>query len=127
MIVRENTVIPMTPYENHETYEGYAVISNGGKSTIAGSGATTKPIGVIAEGEDTDGVDSVVLFGSAKVVKVKLVGTVAQFAYGQLYTDGVRFVTDAGSGGRVVCVQFLEAGVSGDLVDAILITPVSYS
>ena len=127
MIVRESSVMPLTPYEDHRTYEGYAVNLNGGKSTIASTNATTKPFGVIAQGENTDGVDQIVIFGSEKLVKVKLAGSVSQGAYGQLYTDGVRFVTDATSGGRVICCMFLEAGVSGDLVDAKLITPVSCS
>ena len=86
------------------------------------------PYGVVVSGENTDGVDTIAIYGgNAGVVKVKLAGTVARGGYMQLHTDGQKFVADAATGARIVCAISDEAGVSGDLVDALLITPVKYS
>lgn len=127
MISRTTTVVPLTPAADHRNYEGYSGVLSG--STFAlGSSPTAKPYGVIIEGENTDGVDSIAIFGgNAGIVKVKLSGTVSKGGYGQLHSDGQTFVADAESGARVVCCIFDEAGVSSDLVDAVLITPVTYS
>lgn len=125
MISNVNTVLSMTPGADHRNYEGYFVVLSGGNPVVCSS-ASVAPFGLLLEGENTDGFDSVEIGVGNKVVKVKLSGTVTKGAYGQLANDGT-VVTDATTSTRILVCRFLEAGVSGDLVDAVLITPVTYS
>jgi hypothetical protein len=123
---KTKAILAFTPAADHRTKEGYFVDLSG--STVAvSSSATTKPFGLILEGENTDGVDSVaVCGGNVGPVKVKASGTIAAGAYVQLHTDG-SVVTDAAAGARVLVGIALESAVSGDLFDCQLITPVVYS
>jgi hypothetical protein len=116
-------IVAKTPVADHRTKEGYFVDVAAGVATVSSS-ATTRPFGVILEGENTDGVDSIAISGgNAGPVKVKASGTISEGAYVQLYTDG-SVVTDATSGARVLVGIALESAVSGDLFDCQLITPV---
>ncbi len=119
-------IISLTPSADHRTKEGCFVTLSGETAVLCAS-ATTKPFGLILEGENTDGVDSIaVAGGNVGVCKVKASGVIAAGAYCQLHTgDGV--VTDATTGARVLVAIALESAVSGDLIDAILLTPVTYS
>jgi hypothetical protein len=61
------------------------------------------------------------------VVKVKLhstAGTVVPGTFLCLHTDGT-VLADAGSGARVQVARAVETGVNSQLLDAILINPVS--
>jgi len=81
--------------------------------------ATDDVKGVVDEVDEQTSRYTFAPVGIAGVVKVRLGGTVAKFARGKVNSDG-EFVTEATGNRRVSCV-FLEAGVDGDLVDAILI------
>lgn len=126
MLSKKEAILPFTPAADHRTYEGYFVDVSASTATVSSS-ASTRPFGLILEGENTDGVDSIaVCGGNVGPVKVKSSGTIAQGAYCQLHTDGT-VITDATSGARILVCIALEAAVSGDLFDAVLITPVTYS
>jgi hypothetical protein len=119
-------VVSMTPTADHSAKRGYFVVNSSGSAALS-SAATDIPVGVIIDGEATTGKSSVALSDAAGPArKVKLSGTVAAFAYLQLHTDG-SVITDAGTGSRVIVGRALEAGVSGDLIDAVLITPTAKS
>jgi hypothetical protein len=123
---KTKAILAFTPSADHRTKEGYFVQLSGGEAVLSAS-ATTKPFGLILEGENTDGVDSIaVCGGNAGPARVKASGIIAQGAYVQLHTDG-SVVTDAAAGARVLVGIALEAAVSGDLFDCQLITPVVYS
>jgi hypothetical protein len=123
---KTKAILPFTPAADQRTKEGYFVDLSAGSVAVSTS-ATTKPFGLILEGENTDGVSSVaVCGGNVGPSKVKASGTIAQGAYVQLHTDG-SVVTDAAAGARVLVGIALEAAVSGDLFDCQLITPVVYS
>jgi hypothetical protein len=123
---RTKAILPFTPAADQRTKEGYFGNLSGGTFAVSTS-ATTKPFGVIVEGENTDGVSSIaVCGGNAGPCRVKASGTIAQGAYVQLHTDG-SVVTDAAAGARVLVGIALEAAVSGDLFEVQLITPVTYS
>ncbi len=81
--------------------------------------ATDDVKGVVDEVDEQTSRYSFAPIGVTGVVKVRLGGTVAQDARGKVNSAG-KFVTEATGNRRVSCV-FLEAGVDGDLVDAILI------
>jgi hypothetical protein len=123
---RTKAILPFTPSADHRTKEGYFVDLSGGEAVLSSS-ATTRPFGLILEGENTDGVDSIaVCGGNAGPARVKASGTIAQGAYVQLHTNG-SVVTDATSGARVLVGIALESAVSGDLFECQLITPIYYS
>ena len=123
---KTKAIISMTPSADHRTKEGYFVNVSGGEAVLSSS-ATTRPFGLILEGENTDGADSIAICGgNVGVCRVKCSGTIAQGAYVQLHTDG-SVVTDAAAGARVLVGIALESGVSGDLIECVIITPVTYS
>jgi len=116
----------MTPTADHSDYEGYFVKNSSGSAALCDS-ASDDPLGVILDGEDTDGQDSIGLLGGMrKTAHVKLAGTVSQFGLIQLTSAG-KAEADAGTGARVIVGRVLEAGVADEKVEAILFTPVAYT
>lgn len=118
-LIKDKGLISLTPTADHSSSEGYAVKFSDGNAALV-TAAADASIGIITDGEDTAGKDSVALFGSGLVVHVKLSGTVAQGAELQQAADG-SFITDAAVGARKICARALEAGVSGDLIQALLL------
>jgi hypothetical protein len=121
---RTNTIIPITPAVDHSGKEGYAVKIVSGEAAIV-TNINDAPIGVIVEGADTDGKDSVALIGAglSGTVLVKLgtsPGTVNLGTYLEIKSDGT-FKADAGTSGTV-CALALESGVAGELIEAALLT-----
>jgi hypothetical protein len=125
MKVRDNAIVALTPAVDQTGKEGYFVENSTGRVAVSNA-ATDLPVGVIVDGETTSGKSSVALMNFAGTVRVKLSGTVAALAKLQLSTDGT-CVTDATSGARVIVAQALEAGVSGDLIEAALYGPLVYT
>lgn len=125
-IARKEAILSMTPGADHSDYEGYFVELTAGNPTVCNA-ATDVPFGIILDGEPTTGVDSIgVCGGNFGPARVKLSGVVAKGADLQLAADGT-CVTDALAGARVIVAKALEAGVSGDLIEAVILTPVQYS
>lgn len=124
-IVNEKAVITATPSVNHSSSGGYFVTIAAGVATLAAA-ATDVPAGVIVDGVDTDSVDSIARENFSGIVNVKLGGDATAEGYGTLQAGGT-VQDDPGSGSRVRVCRFLESGSSGDLVKAILITPVELS
>lgn len=112
-----------TANEAHTDKEGYAVNASSGKAVLV-TAATDLPIGVIRRGGASGALSDIALAG--EIVPVKLSGNVTKGAHLQIAADGT-FVTNAGSGARVLAAIALETGVSGDQVDALIITPIIYS
>jgi len=99
--------------------EGYAVKLDADGTIIIVNGATNVPVGVLVRGADVGFPVEVALPGS--IVPVKLSGTVKQFAHGDVAADG-SFVSSAYAT-NTKAVQFMEPGVAGDLVNALVLTP----
>lgn len=125
MKIKDNAIVAITPASDHSEKEGYFVETSSGSAEVVNA-ATDLPTGVIVDGEVAAGKDSVALMNFAGTVHVKLSGTVAALAKLQLAADGT-VITDAGTGARVVVAQALEAGVSGDKIEAALYGPVVYA
>lgn len=125
-IVRGIAIIALTPAVDHSEKEGYFVILTAGLPVVSAA-VTDVPFGILIDGEAANGVDSIgVCGGNLPTVRVKLSGPVSKGNTLQLHSDG-SCVVDAGSGARVVVGQALEDGVSGDLIEAVILTPVKYS
>ena len=125
-IVRAQAIIALTPAVDHSEKEGYFVILAAGLPVVI-SAASDVPFGILIDGEEADGVDSIgVCGGNLPTVRVKLSGPVSIGNTLQLHTDGSA-VVDAGIGARVVVGRALEDGVSGDLIEAVILTPVKYN
>lgn len=118
MEVRDKAVITVTPAADHREKEGYFVTAGG---AIMGD-ATSAPLGVIVQGENTDGADTVALSAFGGTVKVKLSATPGTIVLGSyLVLDGATLGAvklDSGSGARVRVARALEAGVAGELIEA---------
>jgi hypothetical protein len=125
MKVRDNAIIPLTPAADQTDKEGYFVETSSGNAAVSNA-ATDLPTGVIVDGETTSGLSSVALMNFGGTVRVKLSGQVAKLAKLQLASDGT-VVTDATTGARVIVAQALEAGVSGDLIEAAFYGPIVYA
>lgn len=125
-IVRKEAIIAMTPGADHSEKEGYFVKLSAGDPIVCNSAADV-PFGVIIDGEATSGQDTIgVSGGMACTAHVKLSGSVAKGADLQLHTDG-SCVTDGLDGARVIVAKALEDGVTGDLIEAVILTPVQYA
>lgn len=119
-----------TPAADQRDKEGYLVnltsVSGVLTSTVSSS-ATVVAEGVILEGQNTTGKSSIGIHGAlGGTVRVKLSGAVSAGDKLQQAADGT-LVTDAGTGARVVVGVALEDGVSGDLIEAALFTPLTLS
>jgi hypothetical protein len=99
--------------------EGYAVKLHTDGTIIVCTAATDVPMGVLVRGAAAGESVEVALPGC--IVPVKLSGTVKQFAHGDVAADAT-FTTSAYAT-NTKCVQFMEAGISGDLVSALVLTP----
>jgi len=125
-IVRAIAIIALTPAADHSDAEGYFVKLIAGVPVVCDA-VTDVPFGILIDGEEAGGVDSVgICGGNLPTVRVKLSGSVDKGDTLQLHSDG-SCVVDAESGARVVVGQALEDGVSGDLIEAVILTPVKYS
>lgn len=102
--------------------EGYAVKLHTDGTIIVCAAATDSPVGVLVAGAVAGSPVTVALPGS--IVPVKLSGTVKQFAHLDVAADAT-FTTSAYAT-NTMCAQALEAGVSGDLINALILTPCEY-
>ena len=127
---RGNAIVAATPAADQSGKEGYGVTlsSVGGVLTATlGASATVIAKGIILEGAATTGKSSIGIIGALGApVRVKLSGAVSAGDALIQAADGT-WVADTGSGGRVKSFIALEDGVSGQLVDAANLTPVSLS
>lgn len=123
-IVRKQPIIPLTPAADHRGKEGHFVVLTAGNAAISATSASDIPLGVIIDGENTDGKDSVLLCdGGAQTVRVKLGAAATAGTYGTLHATDGTVCDDPGSGARVRVCRFLEDGSADELVEAVLITP----
>jgi hypothetical protein len=126
LLTRDNGIISLTPAATQVGKEGYGVTWTGDTATVSTS-ATTLIKGVIMEGASTSGKSQVGIYGMKGTIKCKLGGAVTKGAHVAQHTDG-SFITDAGSGARVLCGTAMETGISGDLIEVQLFgAPVVYA
>lgn len=132
MEAMDKAIVAMTPTADHSAKRGYFVTAANGQAALVTTPATDDPYGVILDGENTTGKDSIAICGgNAGPVKVKLSanpGTVAAGTRLQLDATTVGTVcADAGTGARVICARALESGAADELIRAILLSPVIYA
>lgn len=126
MEIKAKTIIALTAGEDLSGKEGYFIKLSAGKAILVTS-ATDKPFGVLVEGAEEDEMVSIaVCGGNAGSVHIALGGIVSKGDYLQLEAAG-DCIVDAGSGARVITSIALEAGVKNQLIEGILLTPVTYS
>lgn len=124
---RDKAVVVLTPLADHREKEGFFILATGALP----SDAAGIPLGVIVQGENTDGNDTVATpaFGGTVTVKLSASpGTVAKGTY--LVLDGTTLGAvkqDPGTGSRVRVARALESGVAGELIEAYLVEPLALS
>lgn len=123
---RSSAIIALTPAASMVDKEGYGCTFSGDTATISSS-ATVVCTGIILEGAATTGKATIGIIGAlAGPVRVCLGGTVTKGAALVQHTDGT-WITDPASGARVKSFIALESGVSGQLIEAANLTPVTLS
>lgn len=124
MQIKDKAILALTPTADHSLLEGYFVENSAGSAAIVNA-ATDIPLGVILDGEETSGKDSIAIAGGfAGTCYVKTSGVIAFGALLQLAADGT-VITDAGTGARVIVGRKVDQGssVSGDLIEAVIFLP----
>jgi hypothetical protein len=125
LLARASSIIPITAAADHTGKEGYFVEIATGKAAVVNA-ATDIPLGVIVQGDVADGKDSIAVPGGlAGTVKVKLGGDVTAIGAFLTVTADGDVIADAGSGARVQVARALETGADTELIEAVLINPVS--
>lgn len=124
-VVKANAIVAMTPAADQSDKQGYLVKNSSGDAALVAA-TTDLPMGVIVDGETTSGKSSIALLNFSGTVHIKLSGTVAANALLQVQNDGT-VITDAGSSARIIVARALEAGVSGDLIEAAFYGPIVYA
>ncbi len=130
MIVNEKALVALTPAADQSELEGYFVEASGANVAVCNNAADI-PLGVIVDGEPTTGKSTIALSGAYPgIVTVKVTGTspgtIARGTMLTLKADGT-VQADAGSGARVQVARALESGAAGELIQAILLQPVTLS
>ena len=121
---RADGIIKLTPATDLTGKEGYGVTWSGDTATL-GASASVHHRGIILEGGTVaEGVTVAILGAINGSVDVKLSGTVTRGDNLQQAADGT-FVTDAGTGARVLNATADQSGVTGDLIPAFLRAPIS--
>lgn len=134
LLTRENAIIEVNAAADYTAKEGYSVTigeTSGEATATVSASATTIAPAIILDADwssvTSTGKARVAILGAAKgTVKAKLSGSVTVGDRLQQAADGT-FVTDAGSGGRVVSLHALESGVSGDLIEVAPLPPLALS
>ncbi|MCZ7593112.1 MAG: hypothetical protein M5U15_13685 [Kiritimatiellae bacterium] len=120
---RDKAVVVIEPAADHREKEGFFVLASGALP----SDAAGIPLGVIVQGENTDGRDTVATAGFGGTVTVKLSASPGAVSLGTyLVLDGTTLgaaKADLGSGNRVRVARALEPGVAGELIEAYLVEP----
>lgn len=127
MEVRDKAIIALQPAADHREKRGFFVLSNGALP----SNATDIPIGIIVQGENTNGIDTVATPAFGGTVKVKLSATPGTVSIGTyLVLDGTTLgavKADPGTGARVRVARALESGTANELIEAYLVEPTALS
>jgi CBS domain containing-hemolysin-like protein len=126
LFTRDSAVVALTAAADYSAGRGKAVTISGDTATLSASATVVAP-GIILEGAESGGTVTVAILGAVGgTVMAKLSGSVTKGARMQQSTDGT-WVTDAATGSRVISLIALETGVSGDLIEAATLTPVTLS
>ena len=125
-LARTNAILPFDAAADLTGHVGRFVVLAAGKVALVSS-AAHRPFGVLlTDGKAGESVTVAVGAGGlAGVIRVKLAAVVAAPGTDlQLTADG-RTQTDAGTGARVIVAQSLESGAINELIEAVLIRPVT--
>lgn len=126
LYLRDAAVIALTAAADYSAGRGKSVTISGDTATLSAS-ATVQARGIILEGATSGNQVTVAILGAGGgTVPAKLSGTVTKGDKLQQHTDGT-WITDADTGSRVVSLVALESGVSGDIIEAAMLTPISLS
>ena len=125
-LARTNAILSFEADADLTGYVGHFVVLTAGKVTLVSS-ATVKPFGILlTDGKAGERVTVAIGAGGlAGTIRVKLAATVSGVGVDlQLTADG-HAIPDATTGARVIVAQSLETGVTGELIEAVLIRPVT--
>ena len=125
-LARANALLPIEANGDLTGFVGRFVVLTAGKAALVTS-AAQRPFGLLLV-DGKAGARVTVAAGSgglAGTVRVKLAAAVANPGTDlQLTADG-RVIPDSGSGARVIVAQAVEPGAIDELIEAVLIRPVT--
>jgi len=123
---RTNAILPVAAYNDADLVdlEGYWVKAHAASGTVTlVTGATDYPFGLILKGATPPEKNSIAIpVGLAGTVRVKL-GADVDFGDMLKIRADATCETAAFASGEVIVALALEAGVSGELIEAALCTP----
>jgi len=120
---RISAVVALIAIADHSDKAGHLVKLDGGKAAINDS-ATAEAYGVLLDGEEEGGSDSVaILGGNIGTVKFKAGGAITQGARLAQKNDGT-VIVDPAAGDRVIVGKALEAAAEGELFEGIGVFPI---
>lgn len=125
---RADGIISLAPATDMSAKQGYLVTHDGTTATLSAS-ATVRANGVILDGgKDSNSKVTIGLLGAINgTVLMCAGGVISAGAWVQQDSDG-QVLTDAGSGGRVIVGQALEAATAaGDLIEVAPCGPLALS
>lgn len=111
-IKRTNSVLTVSPSATLVGYEGYFVDANGRVST--------SPVGVVVQGYAANRPSSIAILagGYSGTVLIKLAENVSAYTHVGPISSGLGTASAVAS--LTKCAQTLEAGTTGELVEAVL-------
>ncbi|WP_052360953.1 hypothetical protein [Geminisphaera colitermitum] len=121
MRVKTNAILHLTTAVDYAGKEGYFVNADGAFPAAAAD----TPLGVIAEPWDDQSADIAIGGAASGTYLVKLgaaPGAVIRGTFLQLEAGGT-VKADTGAGARTLVARALQAGVAGDLIEAVIIAP----
>lgn len=123
--IKTNAIISLKPTADHSAKEGFFVKNSSGDAALV-SVATDIPLGVILDGEDTSGRDSVAIAGGySGTCHVKAGGAISKGNFLQLAADGTVIADDGATAGRVLVGRALEDAAADELCEAVIFVPVA--
>ena len=130
-LTRENAILPFSTYSDISDRIGEAVsisVTNGVPHVEPLPDPGTKPFGILIHADASTASVAAIHGGLAGTVKVRL--QTAAYVGNELYIDqtgGINGFADAveeNPTGKYLCALALENGVQGELIEALLFTPV---
>ena len=126
MEIKPKAIVPITAGEDLTAAEGrFVKLSNGKAVSIAA--ATDSPFGVVIEGAAANEMAGVaVCGGNAGTLHIVAAGNITKGSYCQMTAAG-KIIADSGTGARIICAIALEAGTEDQLIEAVLLTPITHA
>ncbi len=125
---RATAIIPIIAATSLALKEGYFFKRDGSNKAVICAATTDIPAGLIL-GTSDDGleIDGAVSGGNHGTVRVKLGAAVTDLRKDLTLRADATAESDDGTGARVIVARPLETGAAGEMIECVLLYPVSFA